>query len=88
MLEQGVDRTVLRAQMGHCSEAMTQRYAGIRADQKQAAVEGLIEQVSQATSGASGKGRGRVREGFTGKKLKKPPDSGGFWWWVILDLNQ
>lgn len=49
MLEQGVDRTVLRAQMGHCSEAMTQRYAGIRPDQKQSAVAGLIDRVEGGT---------------------------------------
>lgn len=45
MLEQGVDRAVLRAQMGHTSEQMTQLYAGVRADQKQAAVSDLIRRV-------------------------------------------
>jgi len=41
MLEQGIDRLVLRSQIGHTSEAMTSRYAGIRYDQKQAAAEAM-----------------------------------------------
>lgn len=43
LLEAGVDRIVLRAQMGHTSEAMTQRYAGVSIDSKRAAVERLEE---------------------------------------------
>lgn len=43
MLAAGVDRTVLRAQMGHCSEEMTERYAGVSIEAKRAAVE-LIEE--------------------------------------------
>ena len=38
MLHAGVDRVVLRAQMGHCSEEMTERYAGVSADAKREAV--------------------------------------------------
>ncbi len=37
----GVDRLVLRSQMGHCSEQMTERYAGIRAEAKRDAVSRL-----------------------------------------------
>ena len=36
-----MDRVVLRSQMGHCSEAMTQRYAGVPVEAKLAAVEAL-----------------------------------------------
>lgn len=42
LLRAGVDRTVLRSQMGHCSEAMTSRYAGVSLDDKREAVR-LIE---------------------------------------------
>ena len=42
MVGAGVDRTVLRAQMGHCSEEMTERYTGVSIEAKRAAVE-LIE---------------------------------------------
>lgn len=45
LLEQGVDRAVLRAQMGHSSEEMTMRYAGVRDDQKLSAVSDLIARV-------------------------------------------
>ncbi len=41
MLLGNVDRVVLRSQMGHCSEAMTQRYAGVPVAAKIAAVEAL-----------------------------------------------
>ena len=37
----GVDRLVLRSQMGHCSEQMTERYAGVRAEAKRDAVSRL-----------------------------------------------
>lgn len=43
MLRAGVDRVVLRAQMGHCSEEMTERYAGVPVEAKREAVT-LIEQ--------------------------------------------
>lgn len=42
LLRAGIDRTVLRSQMGHCSEAMTERYAGVSIDAKREAVE-LLE---------------------------------------------
>ena len=38
LLEAGVDRTVLRSQMGHCSEQMTSRYAGVSIEAKREAV--------------------------------------------------
>ena len=41
MLGAGVDRIVLRAQMGHCSEEMTERYSGVPVESKQAAVADL-----------------------------------------------
>ncbi|MCB9529326.1 MAG: tyrosine-type recombinase/integrase [Myxococcales bacterium] len=43
MLKAGVDRTVVRSQMGHCSEAMTSRYAGVSVKEKREAVERLEE---------------------------------------------
>jgi integrase len=43
MVQAGVDRIVLRAQMGHCSEEMTERYAGISIQAKQAAVRQLVD---------------------------------------------
>ncbi len=50
MVHAGVDRIVLRSQMGHCSEEMTERYAGVSVQAKQAAVHRLVE----LTSGAVG----------------------------------
>lgn len=41
LLEAGVDRITIRAQMGHVSEAMTERYAGVAVERKRAAVEAL-----------------------------------------------
>ena len=41
MVEAGVDRIVLRSQMGHCSEEMTERYAGVSVEAKLAAVRRL-----------------------------------------------
>ena len=41
MLLGDVDRIVLRSQMGHCSEEMTQRYAGVPVEAKLAAVVDL-----------------------------------------------
>lgn len=43
MVRAGVDRIVLRAQMGHCSEEMTARYAGVPVEAKRDAVA-LIEE--------------------------------------------
>ncbi len=45
LLQQGVDRIVLQSQMGHSSDEMTSRYAGIQASAKQAAVEGLEKSI-------------------------------------------
>lgn len=39
MLAEGVDRITLRAIMGHASEEMTQRYAGIGDEAKAEAIE-------------------------------------------------
>ncbi len=50
MLEVGVDRIVLRSQMGHSSEEMTQRYAGVSVEAKQRAVGRLLE-LTGASSG-------------------------------------
>ena len=44
LLRAGIDRTVLRSQMGHCSEQMTERYAGVSIDAKREAVELLEEE--------------------------------------------
>jgi integrase len=41
LLMEGVDRVVLRSLMGHCSEEMTERYSGVSAEAKRAAVEHL-----------------------------------------------
>lgn len=43
MIHAGVDRIVLRSQMGHCSEEMTRRYAGVDINAKQQAVGRLIQ---------------------------------------------
>jgi integrase len=43
MVHAGVDRIVLRSQMGHCSEEMTQRYAGVSVEAKLAAVHRLVD---------------------------------------------
>ena len=42
MTHAGVDRIVLRSQMGHSSEEMTRRYAGVDIEDKHAAVAILI----------------------------------------------
>ncbi|MEZ4437045.1 MAG: tyrosine-type recombinase/integrase [bacterium] len=47
MVEQNVDRIVLRSQMGHCSEEMTERYAGVAVEAKRAAVEALEAQATR-----------------------------------------
>ena len=43
MVHAGVDRIVLRSQMGHCSEEMTQRYSGVSGNAKREAVMQLVE---------------------------------------------
>jgi len=43
MLRAGVDGVTLRAMMGHTTETMTQRYAGVPVDQKQEAVTRLLQ---------------------------------------------
>ncbi len=45
MVVAGVDRIVLRSVMGHCSEEMTARYAGVGLSAKQEALEQLSEGV-------------------------------------------
>jgi integrase len=42
MIRDGVDRIVLRAIMGHCSEAMTARYAGVNSNDKRNAIVKLF----------------------------------------------
>ena len=43
LLEAGVNEVVLRAQMGHTTRRMTERYAGVHIGRKQEAVEALLE---------------------------------------------
>lgn len=42
----GIDRLVLRSQIGHTSEEMTSRYAGIRREQKEAAARALEQMIT------------------------------------------
>lgn len=49
-----VDRTVLRAQMGHCSEEMTVRYTGVHPTAKREAVEMLFDMVAGSGEGDPG----------------------------------
>jgi len=46
LMHAGVDRIVLRSQMGHSSEEMTMRYSGISVEAKQAAV-GQLELLTE-----------------------------------------
>ncbi len=48
MLELKVDRIVLRNQMGHSSEEMTERYAGIPIEAKRRAVSQLLAMTEEA----------------------------------------
>ncbi|MCA9628766.1 MAG: site-specific integrase, partial [Myxococcales bacterium] len=48
LLEAGVDGVILRAQMGHTSERMTSRYAGVHPEAKVAAIERLHAAVDGA----------------------------------------
>ncbi|MGM0578998.1 MAG: tyrosine-type recombinase/integrase [Myxococcota bacterium] len=43
MVQAGVDRITLRAMMGHTSEAMTERYAGVSLDAKRAALAAVMD---------------------------------------------
>ncbi|MFT5430773.1 MAG: integrase, partial [Myxococcota bacterium] len=47
LIESGVSDVVLRAQMGHSSAEMTERYAGIGLERKADAVMALVERASQ-----------------------------------------
>ena len=49
MVQAGVDRVVLRSQMGHCSEAMTQRYAGVPIEAKHEAVDRIMSTSEEAS---------------------------------------
>ncbi len=46
MVEAGVNQVVLRSQMGHSSEAMTHRYAGVHIERKLEAVELIVAQAA------------------------------------------
>ena len=48
MLELKVDRIVLRSQMGHSSEEMTERYAGVAIEAKRRAVSQLLAMTKEA----------------------------------------
>ena len=48
LLEAGVSEVVLRAQMGHTTRAMTERYAGVHIGRKQDAVEALLDAMPNA----------------------------------------
>ena len=50
MLQSGVDRIVLRSQMGHCSEQMTERYAGVPVAAKRGAVAEFEQRIASLTS--------------------------------------
>ena len=47
LLRAGVDRITLRAMMGHTSETMTERYAGIDIDLKRAAVQRIFPHIKK-----------------------------------------
>jgi integrase len=57
LLREGVDRIVLRAMMGHTSEAMTQRYAGVDLKDKHKAVLRLFP--GEKPGGSEGEAEGR-----------------------------
>jgi integrase len=54
LLAAKVDRIVLRSQMGHCSEEMTERYAGVPVDLKTAAVRRLESGAPEKSGTPSG----------------------------------
>ena len=77
MVQAGVDRIVLRSQMGHCSEEMTERYAGVPVEAKLSAVSALE---ARALPGrVRGKNRDRNRDSverlsdFRGLRNEKAP---------------
>ena len=43
LISAGVDRIVLRSMIGHTTEEMTERYAGVRHEDKRAAVLRLVQ---------------------------------------------
>jgi integrase len=47
LVKAGVDRIILRAMMGHTSEAMTQRYAGVDLKDKHEAISRLFSKPQQ-----------------------------------------
>jgi integrase len=51
LLLAGVDRVVIRAMMGHCSEQMTEHYAGVSDAVKQAAAERLVAPAGSSHAG-------------------------------------
>ncbi len=51
MVAQAVDRIVLRSIIGHSSEEMTERYAGVRLEEKAAAVARLVGQSQGSADG-------------------------------------
>ena len=54
LLRAGVDRIVLRSVMGHCSEAMTARYAGVDANDKRDAILKVFPGTGKAATGGDG----------------------------------
>lgn len=54
MIRDGVDRIVLRSIMGHCSEAMTARYAGVDSQDKREAILKVFPGVAKAATGGDG----------------------------------
>ena len=56
-VQAGVDRIVLRSQMGHCSEEMTERYAGVPVEAKREAVAALEVAVKSAMARDAKPGR-------------------------------
>jgi integrase len=73
LLMQGADRIVLRSQMGHCSEEMTERYAGISVEAKLGAVGELASNLGLYLGPGSQVGTERDPP-----KLKKPLISGAY----------
>ena len=54
MVRDGVDRIVLRSIMGHCSEAMTARYAGVNSKDKRDAILKVFPGTGKAATGGDG----------------------------------
>jgi integrase len=64
MLRVGVDRTTLRVMMGHTTEAMTQRYAGVPLDLKHEAVGRLPAVSNEPDPKPVEAGKGQARMGL------------------------